>query len=588
MEQARWERLQEIYHQAMALPLSDREAFLESACAGDLDLLIDVRSILKTAHLRRGILDSPVGELGSASATLVGTTIGQRYRVDGELPHGGMSQVYLASDLRLQLQQVVIKILSQRLIENPYAQKKFDQEVEALLRMEHPGVVRVQDRGELSDGRPYIVMPYIDGVPLSSQIPREGMDLDRAASIVKQVGEALDHVHENGIFHRDLKPDNIMLRHGTDSVVLIDFGIAKLRASLIAPSMVSAIAGTVPYMSPEQLCGQKLTRASDIYSMGIVAYEMVTGRLPFNPASPTQMRKMQRAGVRVRPKQLRETFSDKADRAIIRALKFEPRARYQRAGEFGDELSSALLAPADGREGKPWVKVIVGLVVLAVVSFGVYWYINRAATEPGPTDDNIKGLIAGNPTPKPTPSPTPPNHALTYFLTVQKMRDGKAYQQPYKSNGKDDIFESGDKFQLSISASDPGYLYVFNEGPPGANDTSFAMVYPRNAVNNGSATLGANQTVQTNWVTFRGPAGDENVWMVWSIRAVPELEDAKTEALTHLRGGLTGDRLVSVKAFLQIKKSESHVSVRHYKAGPKADVKGESDLLITLAQFKHH
>ena len=582
MEPARWERLQEIYHEAVALPPSEREAFLESACAGDLDLLSDIRGIVKATDSRGDILDSPVVELGSASDSLVGTKIGDRYLVESELTHGGMSQVYLASDPKLPLQPVVIKVLSSALVENPYAQKKVDDEVEALSRMEHPGVVRVKDRGKLVDGRPYIVMPYIEGVPLSSQILRAGMDLERVASIVNQVGEALDHVHENGIFHRDLKPDNIMLRRGTDSMVLIDFGIAKLRASLIAPSMVSAIAGTVPYMSPEQLCGQKLTRASDIYSMGIVAYEMVTGRLPFNPASPAHMLEMQRAGVRVRPKQLREDLSVEADRAIIRALKFEPRARYPRAGEFGGELSRSLLAPADGPDGIPWVKAIVGLVVLAVVSFGAYWYINRAGTKPGRINDHIES----NPTPSPTP--TPANHALTYFLTVQKMRAGKVYQQPYKSNGKDDIFESGDKFQLSISASDPGYLYVFNEGPPGANDTSFAMVYPRNAVNNGSATLGANQTVQTDWITFHGPAGDENVWIVWSIRAVPELDDAKTEALKHPRGGLTGDRLVSVKAFLQTKKSESHVNVRHYKAGPKTDVKGESDLLITLAQFKHH
>lgn len=581
MEPARWERLQEIYHQAIALPESERDAFLESACAGDLDLLSDIRGIVE-AYSHAGILDSPVVELGSASDSLIGTPIGERYYVESELTHGGMSQVYLANDLKLSPQQVVIKVLSQTLIENPYAQQKFDQEVEALLRMEHPGVIRVQDRGELEDGRPYIVMPYIDGVPLSSQILRAGMDLDRAASIVKQIGEALDHVHANGIFHRDLKPDNIMLRRGTDSVVLIDFGIAKLRASLIAPSMVSAIAGTVPYMSPEQLRGEKLTPASDIYSMGIVAYEMVTGRRPFNPASPSQMLEMQRAGVRVRPKQLRESLSVEADRAIMRALKFEPRARYQRAGEFGEELSRSLLAPVDGPDGIPWVKVIVGLVVLAVVSFGVYWYISHRGSGPGPTNDNIKSLIAGNPTPTPMPSPTEPSHKLTYFLTVKNT----AATKPYRSNGKDDIFESGARFQLNIFASEPGFLYVFNEGPPEANDTSFTMVYPRKS-NDASATLGANQTAQTDWITFGGPEGDENVWIVWSIRPVPELEDAKTEALKHSSGGLTGDRLVSVKTLLQTKKSESHVNVRHYKAGPKTEVKGESDLLITLAQFQH-
>ena len=569
MEPARWERLQEIYHQALALAPSERDAFLESACAGDLDLLQTIRGIIKAAHSQGGILDSPVVALGSASDSLAGQTIGERYRIDGELPHGGMSQVYLASDLRFPPKQVVIKILSPTLIENTYAQKKFDQEVEALRRMEHPGIVRVEDRGKLPDDRPYIVMPYIDGVSLRSQISSEGMDLERAASILKQIGDALDHVHEHGILHRDLKPENIMLRRGTDSVVLIDFGIAK-----IAPNTVSVIAGTPPYMSPEQLRGEKLTAASDIYSMGIVAYEMVTGRRPFNPASQAQMLEMQRGRVRVRPKRLRENLSDKADRTILRALKFEPAARYEKAGEFGGELSSALLEKR-GPNPPRWIIVLAGLIIVAVLSYGVYKSVTVEPPLPPQSSSS------------PSPSPSPPSRSFTYFLTVQKMHDGKKYQQPYPSNGKDDIFERGDQFQLDIFASESGFLYVFDEGPPEANDTGFTMIYPTNKTSNGSATLGANQRVRTNWTTFRGLEGDENVWIVWSFRPVPELEDARTEALKHPRGGLTGDHLVAVKAFLQLKQGESKVKVIHYKAGPRAVAKGEGDLLITLAKFRH-
>lgn len=583
MEPAHWERLQEIYHQAVALPSSERDAFLEDACAGDLGFFRELKALLKAAYSRGGILDSPVIELGSASDSLVGTTIGDHYLIESELTHGGMSQVYLAGNLRLPPQKVVIKVLSPTLVENPYAQQKFDQEVKALLRMEHPGVVRVQDRGDLADGRPYIVMPYIDGVPLSSQIPRAGMDLERAAAIVKQIGAALDHAHENGVFHRDLKPDNIMLRRDTDSVVLIDFGLAKLRGSLIAPSTVSVIAGTVPYMSPEQLRGQTLTRASDVYSMGIVAYEMVTGRLPFDPASSSQMLEMQRSGVRVRPKQLRQSLLVEADRAIIRALKFEPSARYQTAGEFGDKLSAALV----GKVGPPipWAKIIAGLIIIAVVSFGVYEYIeSKRNIPPGP---NVVSQIS-TPTPTPTPPPSGTSRKFTYFLTIQKMRGGKKYQTPYKSNGKDDVFDRGDKFQLNISAPESGYLYLFNEGPPEADDTSFTMVYPNNKTTNGSASLGADQQAQSNWMTFRGVEGYEDVWIVWSIMPVSELEQAKTEAFKHPRGGLVGQNLISVKGFLQMKKQESDVEVRHYKAGPRAIGNGHGDLLIALAQLKHH
>lgn len=559
MEQARWNRLQQLYHQAVALPPSEREAFLESACADDLDLLREVKALFKTVDSRNGILDCPVVELGAASNSIVGSTIGDRYLVESELTHGGMSQVYLANDLKLPPQKVVIKVLSPTLIDNPYAQRKFDQEVEALLRMEHPHVVRVLDRGELADARPYIVMPYIDGVPLRSQIPNQGMNLERASSILKQIGLALDHVHDQGILHRDLKPENIMLRRGTDSVVLIDFGIAKLRASLIAPSTLSAIAGTVPYMSPEQLRGETLTRVSDVYSMGVVAYEIVTGRCPFKPASPSQMPEMQRRGIRVRPKQLREEISVEADRAILRALKFDPSARYQRAGEFGDELSSALVEKIGTEPRTPrWAKLLAGLIVITVMSYGVYKSVTDA---PPPSQSS-----------QPSASPTPaPNHTFTYFLTVQKMRNGKEYQEPYKSNGEEDIFESGDKFQLNITAPEPGYLYVFHEGSP-ENDAGFTMLFPRKDFNNGSAAIGANQLVQSEWITFRGPAGNENVWIVWSNSPVPQME---------------GNNLAAVRSFLT-KPLDPRTTVFHYKETQKAVVRSKGNLLIAFAQFKHH
>jgi hypothetical protein len=299
--------------------------------------------------------------------------------------------------------------------------------------------------------------------------------------------------------------------------------------------------------------------------MGIIAYEMVTGRRPFDPASASQLLDMQRAGLRVRPKQLRENLAVEADRAICRALRFEPRARYKTAGEFGNELGRALLAKPDppGSRAK-WAKVLVGLIVLAAMSYGVYEYMHRR---------NI-----GEP---------PQAHSFTYWLTVQKMRDGQAYQAPYNSNGEEDVFEGGDKFQLNVSAPEPGYVYVLHEASPETKDTSFTMVYPNKEINKGSATVGANQVALCDWMTFHGPAGDENVWIVWSISPVAELEDAKTETFKQPPGGLTGDRLVSVKNFLQMKKRESDVKVRHYKAGPKAVAKGQGDTLITLVQLKH-
>ncbi len=549
MKQPNWDRIQEIYHAALAIPRSEWGAFVAQACGNDADLLLEVCSLLKADDSSSGFLESPIIKLDFAPENLVGTTIDERYLVERELGPGGMSRVYVALDLKLKRQAVVIKILSEALVHDSYARQKFDQEVEALLRIDHPGVVRVLDVGQLPDERPYIVMQYVDGETLRSQIPAEGMDLNRVAPILKQIGEALEHVHEKGIFHRDLKPENILIKRDTDSVVLLDFGIAKVKDSVIAASTAhGASVGTLLYMSPEQLRGEVVTAASDIYSMGLIAYELITGRRPFNPTSASQLLEMQRAGVRVKPVHLREDLSTKAQAIILRALSFDPRARYTSAREFGNQLAQTLLDRNVRSTNKRWSKVGASALILLCAllgSVGLYKYFRRTTTEKSNT--------------------------FSYWLTVQKMRDGKEYEDPFKSNGEE-TFESGDKFRLNVASPNPGYLYVVNEGPPQPNSTSFVMIYPSQEINNGSATLGANQPVQSDWTIFRGPAGAENFWIVWSASPVTPLEDHSS---------------VTVKEFLRMKQDEVKVRVTHYKASQTVLVRGPGDLLVTLAQFHH-
>jgi serine/threonine protein kinase len=213
---------------------------------------------------------------------LSGTTLDDRYLLDRPLGRGGMGQVYLARDLQLHSRLVVVKLLLDEAYENEYMVKKFHQEIEALSRLDHPGVIGIIDSGELPDGKPYIVMQYVDGVTLRSIIKPEGMNLDRAADLIRQMGRALSVAHEKGIFHRDLKPENIMLQdlgQGAEQVKIIDFGIAKIKNSRIAPTTATtATAGTISYMAPEQLTAKPVSAATDTYSLGVIAYEMVTGR----------------------------------------------------------------------------------------------------------------------------------------------------------------------------------------------------------------------------------------------------------------------------------------------------------------------
>src|SRR5437763_460410 len=271
-----------------------------------------------------------------------------RYQLERCIGHGGVGAVYLARDQQLMGKAVVIKILLEHVFETDadgWMKKKFRQEVEALARMDHPGIVGVLQAGELPGGRPYLVMQYIEGKILRSVMKPEGMSLDYVAQVIRQIGQALSSAHDRGIYHRDLKPENIMLQtlgEGEEHVKLIDFGVATVKDSKVATERATTmVAGTVDYMAPEQLIG-KPSAASDIYALGVIAYEMITGRRPFNPESPYELLILQREGVRVKPSDLRRSLPEEAEEVILKALSFDQQERPLRARDLGDEIARAL------------------------------------------------------------------------------------------------------------------------------------------------------------------------------------------------------------------------------------------------------
>ena len=283
-----------------------------------------------------------------------GTVLDGRYLIESELGRGAIGVVYLARDQQLMGKPVVIKVLLEQVFETDsdgWIKKKFRQEVEALARIDHPGVVGVLHTGEMLDGRPYLVMQYIEGKNLRSVMKPEGMNFAHVAHLIRQIGQALTSAHDRGIYHRDLKPENIMLQalgEGEEHVKLIDFGVATVKDSQVAANRATTmVAGTVSYMAPEQLIGRP-SAASDIYALGVIAYEMLTGRRPFNPDSPYQLLGLQLEGVRVKPADLRPSLPEQAQALILKALAYEQDARPARARDFGDELSRILLAEAEG------------------------------------------------------------------------------------------------------------------------------------------------------------------------------------------------------------------------------------------------
>jgi serine/threonine protein kinase len=647
MERPLWDRIQEIYNSTLPMPQSERRAFVASACNHDPLLVRELTTLLAADDSAGSFLESSVFALGlkiisssSANGTsptngnvdnLAGMTIEQRYLVERALSHGGMGKVYLARDLTLHNRPVVIKVLLDASTNDTYVVKKFRQEVEALARIDHPGVVGVLGAGDLPDGPRFIVMQYVSGVTLRSQITSEGMNFERAALILRQVGAALDYVHEKGIFHRDLKPENIMiqpLKGGTELVKVVDFGIAKVKDSVVAPSTVENVRiGTVLYMSPEQLRGEKITAASDVYSLGVIAYEMITGRRPFNPLSAAQLLEMHSSGVRVKPIDLRTNLSTEAQAIILRALSFERTSRYQSAAEFGDSLARALMseeetapkqtpsvatpagyanelngaatvllktdeahtrligAPTGPREpekrhnlqfrlARTQLVVIGGVLIFLLGVLVVLW---ARKNEP-PVHDPANAANTSEPS-------SPPTRSFVYSLTVQRMRNRRAYQDAFPSTGQD-VFDTGDKFRLNVFSTYPGYLYVFNEGAPEQKTSSFTILYPTPLINEGSATLGAEQTVQTNWNRFHGPAGTENFWIAWATAPVPELESVKVGAFKR-RGVLVDQDLDSVKAFLMRTQKESSPKIARDKSSQQTTVRGTGDVVVKMIQLQH-
>jgi serine/threonine-protein kinase len=226
---------------------------------------------------------------------LAGRVLDEKYRLDARLGDGGMGTVYRATHLLIE-RPVAVKVLHPRFVEDEAAQKRFRREARAAGRLQHTNAVAVTDFGRTADGFVYIVMELLEGQSLRDLLAREApLESRRAVAMMLQAAAAVEAAHESGIIHRDLKPGNIFIvqpRNAPPVVKVLDFGIAKLAADTVGEAETHALTqtgvmiGTPRYMSPEQCDGVPLTPASDVYSLGIILYEMLTGAPPFTGASP--------------------------------------------------------------------------------------------------------------------------------------------------------------------------------------------------------------------------------------------------------------------------------------------------------------
>lgn len=286
--------------------------------------------------------------LQSTSDQLIGQTLAGKYRIESLISEGGMGAVYRGTHVLMD-KKVAVKVLRPSLAADDTIVARFSREAKAASRIAHPHALSVTDFGESENGVVFLVMEFLDGETLKSVIRREGpMPLVRVTEIMRQVGGALDAAHAEGVIHRDLKSDNIMLMetNGGDWAKVLDFGIAKINErpgsydpGITAPNL---IIGTPQYMSPEQ-CSQssELDSRSDIYSLGVILYEMLIGHVPFTGESPTaiMMKHLQEAPPSVLAE--RPDLPASVGRVVAQALAKKPEDRFASAGELVDALNTA-------------------------------------------------------------------------------------------------------------------------------------------------------------------------------------------------------------------------------------------------------
>ena len=262
------------------------------------------------------------------------TTIAGRYRLEGRLGFGGMSTVHLALDLRLE-RQVAVKLLAEHLADDPTFVSRFQREAQAAARLVHPNIVQIFDSGlDEASGRHFIVMEYIEGQSCAEILRDDGwVEVDEAVSIIEQACEGLDYAHRHGVVHRDVKPGNL-LRAREGEVKLADFGIAKATEQS-SITQVGSVLGTAAYLAPEQARGEEAGPPADLYALGVVAYQLISGRLPYEATSLTELAlKQQREEPPMLDTLVAAVGPELAD-AVAIALALDPRDRYQTAREMG-------------------------------------------------------------------------------------------------------------------------------------------------------------------------------------------------------------------------------------------------------------
>ena len=486
-----WERIREILDSALKLPQDQRASYLDRACAGDPALRSEVESLI-TASEQSGVLDrDPLPSISPTvtMAVVPPGTIGS-YRIVDRIGEGGMGTVFKAVDSRLG-RTVALKVISHGSGSGD-EKIRFLREAKTASALNHPNIVTIYEY-DSDDSIDFIAMEYIRGNTLHTLVATERPPLETLLGYAVQAARAITAAHAAGIVHRDLKTKNIMVSAG-GTVKVLDFGLAKQPGLGGPETQTGAVLGTPGYMSPEQAKGEPADYRSDIFSFGVILYEIACGRRPFTGEDvPSTLYAVVHLDPPA-PDQVNPAAPKPLAALIARCLSKKPEERPESMDVVLRELSAIVeqptAIPKPGEIRKP------GAVTRrAAIVVGALTVLAAAAAIVLPRYDHAR--------------------TITYNIIAQQIVDGKPAGQEYLAS-PNDTFHNGWRFRLRLASPHPAFFYLIDQGPGADGADRLWILYPR------SKPAAAAQLL-TEWYVFDQNPGVERLWMVSSDKALPLL-----------------------------------------------------------------
>jgi len=504
----RWQQIDRLLQASLERAPEDRSAFLEQACSGDAALRQQVELLISLESQASSFLEEPAFDAleaipGDEQRLPAESTLGH-YRIECRIGAGGMGEVYRARDSRLD-RTVALKILPPEVADDDERLARFVREAKAASALNHPNVAHIYEIGE-AEGVNFIAMEYVEGETLAAKIGGRPLEIADALEIAGQAADALGEAHGKGITHRDIKSANIMVTQRGQAKVL-DFGLAKITRAAgqevtnlhtLVKTNSGVVMGTLPFMSPEQALGRDVDHRSDIFSLGVVIYQMATGRLPFSASSPNEtLDKI----LHVQPEAITH-FNSNAPAAlehvVRKCLEKDRERRYQSARELlvdlenlkrHRDLDRKILHLSSSRRLRS-ACVVAAIMTVLILAVGLSAYLSRNPRQP-----ESSRLASAQPA---------PIELMRYYLEMESA-PGKSV----RATGLDPI-SVGQTFKFHFIPAEDGYLYIIAPGKSNTLTTFLtAQPIPDSGIKTNRVESGVDHSFpvgKDNWIEI-GPEG---------------------------------------------------------------------------------